>query len=65
VTAKASGWVTAVNAAVGAAPASVDVNFLGSTTPGVRYPAWYTPQVGDQVVIEYLGSQPYVSVAFF
>lgn len=62
---KASARVVAVHAAAGSAPATVDVQLLGSLAAGLRYPQWYTPTVGDLVVVEWLGSQPYVSVAFF
>lgn len=62
---KASARVVAVNAAVGRSPATVDVQLLGAASKGLRYPAWYTPQVGDLVVVDWIGSQPYVSVVFF
>lgn len=62
---RASALVVAVHAASTAGPASVDVQLLGSLVTGLRYPVWYTPQVNDLVVVDWLGSQPYVSVAFF
>lgn len=65
MTQKASAKVSVVHAATGDGPATVDVELLGGVVPGLRYPAWYTPQVGDLVVVDWIGSQPYVSVAFF
>lgn len=62
---KASGVVEAVHPATSLSPATVDVQLLGSLIPGLRYPQWYTPSVGDLVVVDWIGSQPYVSVAFF
>lgn len=57
----AQGTVTAVHA--GATP-TVDVTSLGTTLPGLRYPAWYAPSVGDQVLVDWFGQQPYVAEAF-
>lgn len=62
---KASARVTAVNTATAISPATVDVYLLGGTAKALRYPQWYTPKVGDLVVVDWIGSQPYVSVAFF
>lgn len=62
---KASARVRAVHPGTDTDPATVDVDLLGGVTKGLRYPIWYTPRVNDLVVIEWLGSQPYVSVAFF
>ena len=62
---KASAVVQAVHPATSTGPAAVDVHLLGSLVTGLRYPVWYTPQVGDLVVVDWIGSQPYVSVAFF
>lgn len=58
---KASATVTAVHP--GGAP-TVDVNLLGGQGAGLRYPAWYAPQVGDQVIVDWLGSQAYVADVF-
>lgn len=65
MTRKASAQVQAVNPATAGGPATVDVQLLGSLCAGLRYPQWYTPTVGDVVVVDWIGSQPYVSVAFF
>lgn len=62
---RASAVVVEVHPASTASPASVDVQLLGSVVTGLRYPVWYTPQVNDLVVVDWLGSQPYVSIAFF
>lgn len=62
---KASAKVLEVHSATDTTPSTVDVLLLGALVPGLRYPAWYTPQVGDLVVVDWLGSQAYVSVAFF
>lgn len=45
-------------AAVHTGPASVDLNLDGSTnlTPTVRYGSWYTPAVGDVVLVARLGA---------
>lgn len=51
---RASGDVQAVNGAL------VDVLVLGATVPGLPFPPWYKPQVGDSVIVSWLGSQPYV-----
>lgn len=51
---RASGYVQAVNGAL------VDVLALGATLPGLPFPPWYKPQVGDSVIVSWLGSQPYV-----
>ncbi len=51
---RASGYVQAVNGAL------VDVLALGATVPGLPFPPWYKPQVGDSVIVSWLGSQPYV-----
>jgi len=51
---RASGYVQAVNGAL------VDVLALGATVPGLPFPPWYKPQVGDTVIVSWLGSQPYV-----
>ena len=60
-----SAVIVAKHAAVGGGKATVDVELLGALVQGLRYPVWYTPQVGDLVVIDWLGSQPYVSTCFF
>lgn len=65
MTGKASAVIRAVHAAAGGVPATVDVLLHGAVVQRLRYPVWYTPQVGDRVVVDWLGSQPYVSVAFF
>lgn len=44
-------------------PARVTVLLLGTPTT-IRYPVWYTPKVGDLVVVEWLHSQPYVATVF-
>lgn len=62
---KASAVIVAKHAAVAGGRATVDVQVLGSLVQGVRYSVWYTPQLGDLVVIDWLGSQPYVSDVFF
>lgn len=62
---KASAFVVAIHGATGAGKATVDVQMFGQIYQYVRYPAWYTPRLNDVVVVEWLGSQPYVSVAFF
>ncbi len=51
---RASGDVQAVKGAL------VDVILLGATVPGLPFPPWYKPQVGDSVIVSWLGSQPYV-----
>jgi len=51
---RASGYIQAVNGAL------VDVLALGATVPGLPFPPWYKPQVGDSVIVSWLGSQPYV-----
>lgn len=51
---RASGYVLAVNGAL------VDVLALGATVPGLPFPPWYKPQVGDTVIVSWVGSQPYV-----
>jgi len=51
---RVSGYVQAVNGAL------VDVLALGATVPGLPFPPWYKPQVGDSVIVSWLGSQPYV-----
>jgi len=51
---RASGYVMVVNGAL------VDVLVLGATVPGLPFPPWYKPQVGDSVIVSWLGSQPYV-----
>lgn len=56
--------VTAINPATAIKPRTVDVLLLGAITPGLRYPVWYTPKVGDDVVVDWLGSSPYVATAF-
>lgn len=56
---KASAVVREINTA----PATVTVSLLGASVV-VRYPVWYTPRVGDLVVIDWLGSQPYVATVF-
>lgn len=43
---------------------SVNVSLLGGEARNVRYPVWYTPAVGDLVVIDWIGSQPFVASAF-
>lgn len=65
MTRKASGKVQAVHASSAGSAASVDVLSWGALYERVRYPAWYTPQVGDVVVVDWLGTQPYVSTCFF
>lgn len=62
---KASAIVTAVHPAVAGGKATVDVQLLGALVKGLRYPVWYTPQLGDLVVIDWLGSQPFVDTCFF
>lgn len=65
MTGRASGTVLAVNATNAAnAPRSVDLAALGGVYRGVRYPVWYTPRVGDLVVVDWLGSQPFILTAF-
>ena len=63
--AKVSAKVIKVHTATDVTPSTVDVSMLGGVSTGLRYPAWYTPQVGDLVVVDWLGSQPYVAVVFF
>lgn len=60
---RASGVVTAVNARGTGVP-TVDVAALGGTLPGLRYPGWWSPRVGDAVVVDQLGQQFYVAEAF-
>lgn len=55
---RASGYVSAVNGSL------VDVVALGATLPGLPFPPWYAPQVGDSVIVSWLGSQPYIEVGF-
>lgn len=55
---RTSATVAAVNGT------SVDVTALGGTMLGLPFPAWYAPQVGDAVVVDWLGSQPYVAECF-
>lgn len=63
---KQSARITAIHAATAGGPATVEVSLLPGPPPAqLRYPVWYTPQLGDLVLIDWLGSQPYVSVAFF
>jgi hypothetical protein len=57
---RASGTVKAINPTAG----TVDVTMNGGVSTGLQYPAWYVPVVGDQVVVDWLGSQPYVAEAF-
>jgi len=56
---KAAGTVLAVSAA----PSRVSVALQGAVVDA-RYPVWYSPQVGDVVVIDWLGSQPFVASTF-
>ena len=62
---RARAVVTAINppTAITGWP-TVDVLMLGAVSPGLRYPVWYTPQINDPVVVEWLGSKPYVATAF-
>lgn len=60
---KCNGAVTAVTNA-GTTVATVDVAAMGTTLTGLRFPGWYSPTVGDVVVVDWLGSQPYVAQAF-
>lgn len=63
---RVSAKVTAVHSSTSlVTPSTVDVSMLGGTSTGLRYPVWYTPQVGDLVIVDWLGSQPYVAVVFF
>lgn len=61
---RAIAQVIAAHTATAIAPASVDVSLLGGITKGLRYPAWYTPRVGDLVVVDWVGTSPYVACAF-
>lgn len=56
--------ITAVNEATTSSGPTVDASLLGTVVPGLRYPVWYTPRVGDLVVVDWIGSQPFVSTAF-
>lgn len=63
---KASAVVVAVNTAANVGgKASVDVQMFGQLYQHLRYPAWYTPQVNDTVIVDWLGSQPFVLVVLF
>lgn len=57
MTDKATGKVAAVNRGA----STVDVFALGGVIPGLPYPAWYAPSVGDQVILDWVGSQAYVA----
>lgn len=56
--------VVAVNPATTSSPPTVDVSLLGGAASGLRYPVWYTPRVNDLVVVDWIGSSPYVATAF-
>lgn len=63
---RASGVVTAVNVR-GTGYPTVDVKALGGTLPGLRYPGWWAPRVGDSVIVDSVGDvteQFYVAEAF-
>lgn len=57
---RSSATIKAVHATAG----TVDVALNGGTATGLQYPAWYVPTIGDTVVVDWLGSQPYVAEAF-
>lgn len=59
---KASAKVVAVHP--DASPPTVDVSLLGGTAEGLRYPLYYTPQVDDLVIVEWVGTQPFVGTIF-
>lgn len=56
--------ITVINAATTSSGPTVDAELLGTVVPGLRYPVWYTPRLGDLVVVDWVGSQPFVSTAF-
>jgi hypothetical protein len=57
---RSSATVQAINPTAG----TVDVAMNGGTATGLQYPAWYVPVIGDSVIVDWLGSQPYVAEAF-
>lgn len=56
---RASGVVTAIGRG-----GTVDVFAQGGILPGLEYPGWYAPALGDSVIVDWLNQQPYVSQAF-